>query len=101
MASPTNEFVRPALAGRVSRRDAMRLAGALGVALPAARGLGAGGALAQEEVQVAYLTPGLNVPFWKYLSDGIKQQAERTPPPARATRPPPENPAASRQWRAA
>jgi ABC-type sugar transport system substrate-binding protein len=24
---------------------------------------------------VAYLTPGLNVPFWKYLSDGIKQTA--------------------------
>ena len=35
-------------------------------------------AWAQDETyEVAYLTPGLNVPFWKYLSDGIKQQAER------------------------
>ncbi len=32
---------------------------------------------AQETYEVAYLTPGLNIPFWKYLSDGIKQQAAR------------------------
>jgi ABC-type sugar transport system substrate-binding protein len=30
-----------------------------------------------ETYEVAYLTPGLNIPFWKYLSDGIKQQAAR------------------------
>lgn len=28
-----------------------------------------------ESYQIAYITPGLNVPFWKYLSDGIKQSA--------------------------
>jgi ribose transport system substrate-binding protein len=77
MASPVTQSAQPVLAGRVSRRDALRLAGALGVAMPVVGGLGAGRALAQEEYQVAYLTPGLNVPFWKYLSDGIKQQAER------------------------
>ncbi len=66
------------LAGRASRRDAMRIAGALGVALPAAGGLGAGRTLAQdEEYQIAYLTPAFSLPFWKYLSDGIEQQAER------------------------
>ncbi len=71
---------RPAaalLAGRRSRRDTVKLAAA-GLAVPA---LGLGlprPALAQDETyQVAYLTPGLNVPFWLYLSDGIKQQAER------------------------
>lgn len=28
-----------------------------------------------ESYQIAYVTPGLNAPFWKYLSDGIKQAA--------------------------
>ena len=72
---------RPAaalLAGRRSRRETVKLAAA-GLAVPAI-GLGLGlprAALAQDETyQVAYLTPDLNVPFWKYLSDGIKQQAE-------------------------
>ena len=64
------------LAGRRSRRETVKLAAA-GLALPALA-LGQRAALAQDETyQVAYLTPGLNVPFWKYLSDGIKQQAER------------------------
>jgi ABC-type sugar transport system substrate-binding protein len=63
------------LAGRRSRRETVKLAAA-GLALPALA-LGQRAALAQDETyQVAYLTPGLNVPFWKYLSDGIKQQAE-------------------------
>ena len=38
------------------------------------RGFGAVGAQ-DESYEIAYLTPGLNVPFWKYLSDGIKQAA--------------------------
>lgn len=28
-----------------------------------------------KHLEIAYLTPGLNLPFWKYLSDGIKQAA--------------------------
>ena len=62
---------------RLTRRDTIRRGAAAGLAIPL---LGAGlrlpqGARAAEEYQIAYLTPGLNVPFWKYLSDGIKQAA--------------------------
>jgi len=65
------------LAGRRSRREALGLATA-GLAAPAlGLGLPRAARAQDEEYQVAYLTPGLNVPFWKYLSDGIKQQAER------------------------
>ena len=47
-----------------------------GVAVPVVGQALPGVAWAQDEsYEVAYLTPGLNVPFWKYLSDGIKQQA--------------------------
>ena len=62
---------------RLTRRDTIRRGAVAGLAIPL---LGAGlrlpqGARAAEEYQIAYLTPGLNVPFWKYLSDGIKQAA--------------------------
>ena len=62
---------------RLTRRDTIRRGAAAGLAILL---LGAGlrlpqGARAAEEYQIAYLTPGLNVPFWKYLSDGIKQAA--------------------------
>ena len=62
---------------RLTRRDTIRRGAAAGLAIPL---LGAGlrlpqGARAAEEYQIAYLTPDLNVPFWKYLSDGIKQAA--------------------------
>lgn len=30
-----------------------------------------------EEYQVVYVTPDLSIPFWKYLSDGIHQEAEK------------------------
>jgi len=65
--------------GNLSRRDVLKRAGIAGAA-----GIATSGAIgfprllrAQETYTVAYLTPGLNVPFWKYLSDGIKQAAER------------------------
>jgi len=74
MNVPADGLRRALEQGRLSRRDAMRLAAALGISLPAASAV-VRSAAAAEEYQVAYLTPGLNVPFWKYLSDGIKQQA--------------------------
>jgi ribose transport system substrate-binding protein len=65
------------LAGLITRRKAL-LTAAAGIAVPVAGHALPGVAWAQDETyEVAYLTPGLNVPFWKYLSDGIKQQAER------------------------
>ena len=64
------------LAGRISRREGLRYAAALGLGASALGLLRPGVVGAQETYEVAYLTPGLNVPFWKYLSDGIKQQAE-------------------------
>lgn len=64
-----------ALVGRHSRRRLLRAVAALGLAGPTFGLATAPGRAQGEEYQVAYLTPGLNVPFWKYLSDGIKQQA--------------------------
>jgi len=65
------------VSNRLSRREALRRAAVAGLAVPVIAGGWQMTARAQESFQVAYLTPGLNVPFWKYLSDGIKQQAER------------------------
>ncbi len=76
MSMPAEGLFRALTDGRISRRDAMKFAAALGISLPAAGAL-VTATRAAEEYQVAYLTPGLNVPFWKYLSDGIKQQAEK------------------------
>lgn len=59
----------------MNRRDALKAAAVVGVAVPAAKLAGGAARAQQTEYQVAYLTPGLNVPFWKYLSDGIKQTA--------------------------
>lgn len=63
------------LAASTSRRSVVKGAMVASLAVPfALRGLSAVGAQ-DESYQIAYLTPGLNVPFWKYLSDGIKQAA--------------------------
>jgi ABC-type sugar transport system substrate-binding protein len=77
MSDPRNErFGEQVLAGRLTRREAVRRAAALGLTVPALGAVLGGSAQAQDKAfQIAYLTPGLNVPFWKYLSDGIKQQA--------------------------
>jgi ABC-type sugar transport system substrate-binding protein len=65
------------LCGRLSRRRAL-LGAVAGAAVPVVGHALPGVAWAQDEsYEIAYLTPGLNVPFWKYLSDGIKQQAAR------------------------
>jgi len=64
------------LSERLTRRKALLSAAAAGIAVPVVGQALPGVARAQDEsYEVAYLTPGLNVPFWKYLSDGIKQQA--------------------------
>lgn len=65
------------LSGRMTRREALRRAAVAGVAVPIVGGALHSTAAAAETYEVAYLTPGLNVPFWKYLSDGIKQQAAK------------------------
>lgn len=68
---------RDLVTGRLSRRRVVGGAAALALSGSALAAL-SGGARAQgESYRIAYLTPGLNVPFWKYLSDGIKQQAAR------------------------
>ncbi len=77
MTSPAEGLLKSVLAGKISRRDAMKYAAALGISLPAVASVAPMVARAEEEYQIAYLTPGLNVPFWKYLSDGIKQAAEK------------------------
>jgi ribose transport system substrate-binding protein len=65
------------LSGRLTRRKAL-LGATAGVAVPVVGHALPSVAWAQDEsYEIAYLTPGLNVPFWKYLSDGIRQQAER------------------------
>jgi len=63
------------LSGRLTRRKAL-IGAAAGLVVPVAGHAFPSVARAQDEsYEIAYLTPGLNVPFWKYLSDGIKQQA--------------------------
>jgi ABC-type sugar transport system substrate-binding protein len=58
----------------VDRRSVLKGAAAVGLSLPAVLKAPAI-TRAQKTIQIAYITPGLNVPFWKYLSDGIKQTA--------------------------
>ena len=74
--SRLDRITRDLMTGRLTRRQAIQRAAALGLALPLV--MQPARAMAQDEkYSIAYLTPGLNVPFWKYLSDGIKQAAER------------------------
>jgi ABC-type sugar transport system substrate-binding protein len=44
--------------------------------LAVAIGLGTGGAQAQNK-EIVYLTPGLDLPFWRYLSKGIESVAKK------------------------
>lgn len=66
------------LSAKLNRRQVVTRAAAAGLVVPAALGMPAIIGAQDEPLQIAYLTPGLNVPFWKYLSDGIKQAAERS-----------------------
>src|SRR5690242_3208096 len=70
--SRIDRSTRANLARRLTRRDTLRYGAAAGIALPLL-GSAARSTRAAEDYQIAYLTPGLDVPFWKYLSDGIKQ----------------------------
>ncbi len=74
--------------GSTSRRAFMRRTVARGLSLVAAGALVAacGSAAtpapsaapsAAKAYQVAYITPSLTIPFWKYLSDGIHQEADK------------------------
>ncbi len=64
------------LNGKINRRSVVKGAAVAGLALPAAMRFPTLALAQDESYEIAYLTPGLNVPFWKYLSDGIKQAAE-------------------------
>jgi ribose transport system substrate-binding protein len=73
-----DRILRELAAGRLTRRTALQRAVAAAIAAPVVGASLPGITRAQDETyEVAYLTPGLNIPFWKYLSDGIKQQAAR------------------------
>jgi len=67
--------INTVLSASTNRRTLIKRAAAAGLTIPAAMSFPSV-IRAQESYSVAYLTPGLNVPFWKYLSDGIKQAAE-------------------------
>jgi len=66
------------LSAPLTRRVALKRAAAAGLVVPAALAVPNVVRAQDKTYQIAYLTPGLNVPFWKYLSDGIKQQAANT-----------------------
>jgi ribose transport system substrate-binding protein len=73
----TSHQLHGLMSGRLTRRKAL-LSAAAGIASPIAGHALSGVAWAQDEsYEVAYLAPAFNLPFWKYLSDGIKQQAAR------------------------
>ncbi|HQY30100.1 MAG TPA: substrate-binding domain-containing protein [Thermomicrobiales bacterium] len=67
-------FMEVMMSPSLDRRTMLKGAAAASLMVPAVM-RGSSVARAQDTIQVAYITPGLNVPFWKYLSDGIKQSA--------------------------
>jgi ribose transport system substrate-binding protein len=70
----TSKAVTSLLTSSLNRRQTLKRAAAIGLAVPSVLTLPKI-TRAQDTIQIAYITPGLNVPFWKYLSDGIKQTA--------------------------
>lgn len=70
----TSKAVTSLLTSSLNRRETLKRAAAIGLAVPSVLTLPKI-TRAQDTIQIAYITPGLNVPFWKYLSDGIKQTA--------------------------
>ena len=70
----THRLITPTYRSSVDRRSVLKGAAAVGLSLPAVLKAPAI-TRAQKTIQIAYITPGLDVPFWKYLSDGIKQTA--------------------------
>ncbi len=58
---------------RISRRDLISAASALAATtFPFAAP-----ARAADNKEIVYLTPGLNLPFWRYLSNGIESEAKK------------------------
>jgi len=45
------------------------------IALAVSAGLGSSSVLAQDKGELVYLTPGLDLPFWRYLSKGVESAA--------------------------
>ncbi len=70
----TSKAVTSVLTTPLNRRETIKRAAAVGLAVPSILTLPKI-TRAQQTIHIAYITPGLNVPFWKYLSDGIKQKA--------------------------
>ena len=56
----------------ITRRTFCRLAASAALAL----GLAAPGAMAQDKGELVYMTPGLDLAFWRYVSEGVKSVAE-------------------------
>ncbi|MDQ2682754.1 MAG: substrate-binding domain-containing protein [Chloroflexota bacterium] len=69
-----DKAVTTMLTSPLNRRETIKRAAAIGLAMPAVL-TAPKITRAQDTIRIAYITPGLNVPFWKYLSDGIKQTA--------------------------
>ena len=80
MTSPAEGLLKSVLAGKISRRDAMKYAAALGISLPAVASVAPMVARAEEEYQIAYLTPGLNVPSKIYSLTALRQGREEANP---------------------
>ncbi len=55
------------------KRQFIKHLGVLALAVSAA--LGAGPVAAQDQGEIVYLTPGLDLPFWRYLSKGVESAA--------------------------
>ena len=55
----------------------MLLSAVAAIAATAGLGLGATTAVPAETKEIVYLTPGLDLPFWRYLSKGIEAEAKK------------------------
>jgi len=62
---------------RISRMFFMMLLALALVAAGCSNSSSSGSSGGNDTIEIAYLTPGLDLPFWKYLSDGIQAEAEK------------------------
>ena len=52
----------------------------MGVTLVAVAGMAFTAPARAESKEIVYLTPGLDLPFWRYLSKGIEAEAKKEEP---------------------
>ena len=71
----TNKAFTSVLTSPMNRRDALKRAAAVGLTVPTVLSMPKI-ARAQDTIRIAYITPGLNVPFWRAWEMAIMRTSE-------------------------